>query len=114
MKVEVREYCISLEAENESENYLLETFWLEGARVFGRSSNGIEITYPSKAQLRQLTINREQQALLCYALGHSMKEITETRMMQQLPQSLMDVAKVTGSYMDLMYQLLLHLISRCQ
>ncbi|MBA7489930.1 hypothetical protein ES702_00464 [subsurface metagenome] len=37
--------------------------------MFGRSTRGIALTSPHIAGLRQIFVNREQQAILAYALG---------------------------------------------
>lgn len=67
MKVEVKENHIWLYGETQEERHLLDVLDKHGIKVFGRSSNGIGISHPY--ELRQLFVNREQQALLSYALG---------------------------------------------
>ncbi|GAI40810.1 unnamed protein product, partial [marine sediment metagenome] len=70
MKAELKDQNrIWLTAETAKENRLLEVLDKNGIRVHGRSSLGIGISSPDIAGLRQLLINREQQAILSYALA---------------------------------------------
>ncbi|GAI15773.1 unnamed protein product, partial [marine sediment metagenome] len=70
MKVELKTpNTIWLTAETPEEDHFLEVLDKHGIRVHGRSSTGIGICSPHIAGLRQLFINREQQAILSYALA---------------------------------------------
>ena len=69
MKAELRGNFIWIDGENEEETHFLEVLDKNGVRVSGRSTRGIGITSPHIAGLRQLFINREQQAILAYSLG---------------------------------------------
>jgi hypothetical protein len=69
MKVEVKDKRIYLKAENQKEARLLEVLDKYGIRVHARTVSGIGICSPHIAGLRQLLINREQQAILSYALA---------------------------------------------
>jgi len=69
MRTEVKGEIIWLIAENDQERYLLDVLDKSGIRTTGRSSNSLAICSPHLANLRQLFLNREQQAILAYALG---------------------------------------------
>ncbi|MBA7657832.1 hypothetical protein ES703_65775 [subsurface metagenome] len=107
MKVEVKDNTrIYLKAENQKENHLLEVLDKNGIRVFGRSSMGIGICSPHIAGLRQLFINREQQAILSYALAKSELEgkIIDLILEGDLVTAA-NVSQVAKTIVDLKYQL---------
>ncbi|TET25243.1 MAG: hypothetical protein E3J76_01605 [Candidatus Aminicenantes bacterium] len=79
MKIEAEQTYIWFYAENPEERTLLDTIYIHGARVWGRSTDGISIASPHEAGLKQLLVTREQQAILANALG-----IMETNLLQQV------------------------------
>jgi len=69
MKIEAKENHIWIYADTPEEQRLLDTFESYGTRVWGKSTDGIAISSPHEAGLKQLHISREQQAILANALG---------------------------------------------
>lgn len=69
MKVEIiGDANISLRAENDKEREILKRFDKEGVRV-GHTGSTTGICSPALADLKAIYVNREEQALIAYAMG---------------------------------------------
>lgn len=103
MKVQVEEWGIWLDAENDQEKQLLETFGKQGIRVSGEKNGwwGISLASPELAGLRQILVNREQHALLSFSLPAAAKVIAEMETRDA------ETLKLKSDFMGLLSQLLL-------
>jgi hypothetical protein len=105
LKVAVKDYGIWLYAENPAEDTLLETLDKQGIRVCARSTDGISISSPETAGLRQLFINREQQAMLCYSVKAMEQLVASKLIFQQNMPALKGIRQIAANLMDLLDQL---------
>ena len=68
MKLEVSDWQIILRAENDEDRKLLDKFDREGVMV-GHTGSTLGIHSPAMSHQRAMYIDRDEQALLTYALG---------------------------------------------
>ena len=68
MKLEVSDWQIVLRPENDEDRKLLDKFEREGVRV-GHTGSTLGIHSPAMAHQRAMYIDRDEQALLSFALG---------------------------------------------
>ena len=68
MKLEVSDWRIVLRPENDEDRRLLDKFDREGV-IVGHTGSTLGIHSPSMAHQRAMYIDRDEQALLTYALG---------------------------------------------
>ena len=68
MKLEVSDWQISLRPENDEDRKLLDKFAREGV-IVGHTGSTLGIHSPAMSQQRAIYIDRDEQALLTFALG---------------------------------------------
>ncbi len=68
MKLEVSDWQISLRPENDEDRKLLDKFVREGV-IVGHTGSTLGIHSPAMAHQRAIYIDRDEQALLAFALG---------------------------------------------
>ena len=73
MKVEVSDWNITLRPENDEDRWLLDKFEREGV-IVGHTGSTLGINSPAMSDRRAIYINRDQQAILAYALGRMFEE----------------------------------------